>query len=68
MKKILSILLSAILAASALGISASARTLGDVDGNKSANSSDALKILMYSVGTLDTIDEKLADVNCDGKG
>lgn len=66
MKKILSILLSAILAASALGISASARTLGDVDGNKSANSSDALKILMYSVGTLDTIDEKLADVNCDG--
>lgn len=66
MKKILSILLSAILAASALGISASARTLGDVDGNKSANSSDALKILMYSVGTLDTIDKRLADVNCDG--
>ena len=32
MKKILSILLSAILAASALGISASARTLGDGDG------------------------------------
>ena len=66
MKKILSILLSAILAVSALGISASARTLGDVDGNKSANSSDALKILMYSVGTLDTIDKRLADVNCDG--
>lgn len=66
MKKLLSILLSAILAASALGISASARTLGDVDGDKSANSSDALKILMYSVGTLETIDEKLADVNCDG--
>lgn len=66
MKKILSILLSAILAAAALGISASARTLGDVDGNKSANSSDALKILMYSVGTLDTIDKRLADVNCDG--
>ncbi len=66
MKKMLSILLSAILAASVFGISASARTLGDVDGNKTANSSDALKILMYSVGTLDTIDERLADVNCDG--
>lgn len=66
MKRILSILLSALLAVSAFGISASARTLGDVDGDKAARSSDALKILMYSVGTLDSIDEKLADVNCDG--
>lgn len=66
MKKILSILLSALLAVSVLGISASARTLGDVDGNKKANAADALKILQYTVGTLDTIDKKLADVNCDG--
>ncbi len=66
MKKILSILLSSILAASALGISASARMLGDVDGSKTTNSYDALKILTYSVGSLDTINERTADVNCDG--
>lgn len=66
MKKILSILLSAILAVSVLGISASARTLGDVDSDKKANAADALKILQYTVGVLDTIDESLADVNCDG--
>ncbi len=66
MKKILSILLSAILAVSVLGISASARPLGDVDSDKKANAADALKILQYTVGVLDTIDEKLADVNCDG--
>ena len=66
MKKILSILLSSILTVSALGISASARTLGDVDGSKTTNSYDALKILTYSVGTLDTINERTADVNCDG--
>ena len=67
MKKFISILLSAILAVSALGITASARLLGDVDGSKNTNSLDALKILMYSVGKIDTIDEKAADVNCDGK-
>ncbi len=59
-------MLSSILAASALGISASARTLGDVDGNKTTNSYDALKVLTYSVGAIDSIDEKAADVNCDG--
>ena len=50
MKKILSILLSALLAVSVLGISASARTLGDVDGNSKLNSVDALRILQYVVG------------------
>lgn len=67
MKKIISIILSAIIAVSAFGISASARILGDVDGNKSTNSADALKILMYSVNLIDTIDKKAADVNCDGQ-
>lgn len=66
MKKILSILLSAILAVSVFGISASARLLGDVDGDKKTNPIDALTILRYSVGLTDTIDEKLADVNSDG--
>jgi hypothetical protein len=66
MKKILSILLSAILAVSVLGISASARPLGDVDSDKKANAADALKILQYTVGALDAIDKRLADVNCDG--
>ena len=66
MKKILSILISVILAVSAFAISASARVLGDVNGDKTANSSDALKILMYSVGTLEKIDTVAADVNCDG--
>ena len=66
MKKILSILISVILAVSAFAISASARVLGDVNGDKTANSSDALKILMYSVGTLEKIDAVAADVNCDG--
>ena len=66
MKKILSILISVIIAVSAFAISASARVLGDVNGDKTANSADALKILMYSVGTLDEIDTTAADVNCDG--
>lgn len=66
MKRILSILLSAILAVSVFGISASARLLGDVDGDKKTNPIDALTILRYSVGLTDTIDEKLADVNSDG--
>lgn len=66
MKRILSILLSVILAASVFGISASARPLGDVDGDKKTNPIDALTILRYAVGSIDTIDERLADVNCDG--
>ena len=66
MKKLLSILISAILAVSVFAISASARVLGDVNGDKTANSADALNILRYSVGTLEEIDTKAADVNCDG--
>lgn len=67
MKKIISLLLSVILAAAMLGVSASARVLGDVDGDKAANSVDALKILLYSVGSDESINARLADVNCDGK-
>ncbi|HCT16652.1 MAG TPA: hypothetical protein DIW36_04500, partial [Ruminococcaceae bacterium] len=66
MKKIISLLLSAILVTAMFGISASARVLGDVDGDKAANSVDALKILLYSVGSDESISPKLADVNCDG--
>lgn len=66
MKKLLSILISAIIAVSVFAISASARVLGDVNGDKTANSADALNILRYSVGTLEEIDTKAADVNCDG--
>ena len=67
MKKIISLLLSAILVTAMFGISASARVLGDVNGDKAANSVDALKILLYSVGSDESISPKLADVNCDGR-
>lgn len=66
MKKLLSILISAILAVSVLAISASARVLGDVNGDKTTNSTDALNILRYSVGAIEAINTVAADVNCDG--
>lgn len=66
MKKLLSILISAILAVSVFAISASARVLGDVNGDKTTNSTDALNILRYSVGAIEAINTVAADVNCDG--
>lgn len=67
MKKIISISLALLTAFSAFAFSASARVLGDVNGDKKTNSIDALQILQYSVGTIEIIDEKVADINCDGR-
>lgn len=72
-KKTLSFLLSfsvTIGAASMLSVpgGASAARYGDIDGNSSVNSSDALAVLKYSVGIEEFSKETLilADVNADG--
>lgn len=66
MKKIISVLLS-ITFVFAFAVSASARYLGDINADSKVNSSDALDVLRYSVGSLKTIDEKVADIDGDGK-
>lgn len=66
MKKIISILLALISVLSLFAVTASARVLGDVNGDGVANSVDALQILNYVVGNPSTINEKYADV--DGSG
>lgn len=66
MKKIISILLALSTASAIFAVSASARALGDVNGDGITNSVDALQILNYSVGNPSTINEKYADV--DGSG
>ena len=72
-KKTLSCLLSfsvTVGAASMLSVpgGASAARCGDIDGNSSVNSSDALAVLKYSVGVEELSKETLilADVNADG--
>lgn len=72
-KKTLSCLLSfsvTVGAASMLSVpgGASAARYGDIDGNSSVNSSDALAVLKHSVGASQLSDEALAfaDVNADG--
>lgn len=66
MKKIISILLTLISVLSLFAVTASARALGDVNGDGATNSVDALQILNYAVGNPTTINEKYADVNGDG--
>ncbi len=66
MKKFISALLVLSTVSAIFAVSASARVLGDVNGDGFANSSDALQILNYAVGNPSTINEKLADV--DGNG
>lgn len=66
MKKIISILLALISVLSLFAVTASARALGDVNGDGATNSVDALQILNYAVGNPTTINEKYADVNGDG--
>ena len=72
-KRTLSFLLSfsvTVGAASMLSVpgGASAARYGDIDGNSSVNSSDALAVLKYSVGVEEFSKETLilADVNADG--
>lgn len=71
MKRIISAVLAAIIAASAFSFSAFAGkyTYGDIDKSQKVNSSDALKVLQYTTGLakFDSIQKALADVNADGK-
>lgn len=66
MKKLVAIML-ALSFASIFTIGAQARLLGDVNSDNKTNSQDALMVLKYSVGNLDSIDTKRADVNGDGR-
>lgn len=66
MKKIISILLALSTASAIFAVSASARVLGDVNGDGVTNSVDALQILNYVVGNPSTINKNYADV--DGSG
>ncbi len=66
MKKLLALLMALIFTVS-LGVAAFAKTSGDVNNDGKVNSSDALIVLQYSVGTNKTIDKATADVNGDGK-
>lgn len=65
MKRILSSILVLILAFS-FCIFPQAKVRGDVNGDNKVNSSDALEVLMYSVGKLSHVDPS-ADLNGDGK-
>lgn len=65
MKRIISLIISVILAIS-MGLAAQARLIGDIDGNGTVNSSDALLILQYSVGQKEPAIKTIADVNGDG--
>ena len=65
MKKIIAAVLALCII---MGVSVTAYAesyYGDVDQNGSVNSSDALKILRYSVGLEKNIDTKIADINHD---
>ena len=64
MKKIISAVLAAAIALT-LCTAAYARLVGDVNGDGTTNSGDALVVLQYSVGSIDKINEKAADVNED---
>ncbi len=65
MKKLISLLLATVLVF-ALGTGVSARLVGDVNSDGVANSTDALAILMYSVGKqVNDINIGYADVNGD---
>ena len=73
MKKFISRLISSLLAVAVFAgcfVYSYAETVkyGDVDGNNTINSSDALVVLSYSVGknTLESMAYKRADVNADG--
>lgn len=66
MKRIIS-LVTAVILAFCVCATAQAKTLGDVNGDNKANSTDALLVLKYSVGSSTNIDKAAADVNGDGK-
>ena len=65
MKKFISLFLAITLIVGATIFCYAKDTYGDIDKNGVVNSSDALKILQYSVGSLKNINFNLADVNHD---
>ena len=65
-KQTLSVILALALAFS-VGVTAFAKVAGDVTGDGKVNSTDALCVLRYSVGTVKEIDKNVADMNNDGK-
>ncbi len=65
MKRVLSSVLVLIIAFS-LCVTPQANARGDVNGDGKTNSSDALEVLMYSVGKISRIDPS-ADLSGDGK-
>lgn len=72
LQKVISVLLCiatlcALLCFSAFAVDAKV-AYGDVDGNGSINSNDALRVLLYSVGDVDFSESEFcaADVNADG--
>lgn len=64
-KRILSFAL-ALAMASGFASMSSARFMGDVNNDGDVNSSDALAVLRYAVGTTDNMDTRYADMNGDG--
>lgn len=68
-KKILSLLLSALIAVSCFVAASAADVMyGDADGNGEVNSSDALSVLLHSIGQVLLTGDRFvaADVNGDG--
>ena len=66
MKKILSAVLALIMIFS-LCTAAHASLVGDVNKDNAVNSLDALDVLLFTVGSKDTINRQRADVNKDGE-
>lgn len=67
MKKLISVILVICLALSLSPMVFASSMRGDIDGDNKVTSSDALAVLMYSVGKSNTIDKSKADLNGDGQ-
>ena len=65
MKKFIALFLAITLIVGATIFCYAKETYGDIDKNGVVNSTDALRILQYSVGSLKNINFNLADVNHD---
>ena len=66
MKKFIAAILAICIISGITVISYAESYYGDLDGNGTVNSADALAILQYTVGLKKSIDTKAADVNHDG--
>lgn len=66
MKRFISLILAVVITMSFCTL-ASAKLKGDINGDSRVNSSDALLVLQYSVGSVKSIDKTAADVTGDGR-